>query len=239
MTTQTFTTDPTPGDAPGRASAAAQTTIAVCDDHAVVREGVVRILASTAGFEVVSSTATARDLLDDLSRRPVDVCILDISLPDCNGVEVIPEILRTYPDTQVLVFTNHPVSSIGLVCVEAGARAFVGKGAAPSELVDALCAIRRGDVHLPSELVNALVNRESSAQPHSRLSTREWEVFIRLANGFRISEVAADLILDQRTVTTYRRRVLDKLGIDGNAGLVAYAIIHDLVDADAVVHHDR
>ena len=210
------------------------TSIAICDDHPVAREGLVHIIEGAAGFSVESCTGSALELLAALDRTPIDICILDLGLPDRNGVEVIPEILGRHPGTGVLVFTNHPAAGVGLVCVEAGAHGFVSKGAAPSEIVTALCAVRRGDVHLPQDLVNALVRRRGPEDPHHRLSPREWEVFIRIANGGRISEVAADLHLDQRTVTTYRRRVLDKLGVDSNAALVAYAIVHGLIDANAV-----
>ncbi len=217
----------------------AATTVAVCDDHAVVREGVIRIVAAAAGFAVVSCTGTAQDLYEDLEQTPVDICIIDLGLPDANGVEVVAEVLARYPEMKVLVLTNHAPESVGLVCVEAGARGFLSKGAPPDELVEALGALRRGDVHLPREVINALVRKDSATQRHARLSPREWEVFVRLAQGSRINEVASELNLDQRTVTTYRRRVLDKLGVDSNAGIVAYAILHGLIDADAVVNRDR
>ncbi len=217
----------------------AATTVAICDDHAVVREGLLRIVAGAAGFAVVSSTGTAADLYEDLEQTPVDICVIDLSLPDANGIEVVAEVLQRYPEMKVLVFTNHTPANVGLVCVEAGARGFLSKGAAPEEVVEALCALRRGDVFLPREVINALVRKDSMVQRHARLSPREWEVFIRLAQGARINEVAAELNLDQRTVTTYRRRVLDKLGVDSNAGIVAYAILNGLIDADAVVHRDR
>jgi len=217
----------------------AATTVAVCDDHAVVREGLLRIVAGAAGFAVVSSTGTAADLYEDLEQTPVDICVIDLGLPDAKGIEVVAAVLQRYPEMKVLVFTKHTPANVGLVCVEAGAQGFLSKGASPEEVVEALCTLRRGDVFLPREVINALVRNESMVQRHARLSPREWEVFIRLAQGARISEVAAELNLDQRTVTTYRRRVLDKLGVHSNAGIGAYAILHGIIDADAVVHRDH
>lgn len=212
-------------------------TVAVCDDHAVLREGVVRIVGAASGFRVVSSNGTARELLDDLGSMGVDICVLDLTLPDRNGVEVISEIAERFPETKVLVFTNHSASSLGMICVNAGARGFLNKGAAASELMDALRTVRRDDVYLPTELINRLARRDLPDQPHAQLSRREWDVFLRLAGGYRVSDVAVELHLDSRTVTTYRRRILDKLDVEGTAGLVAYAIVHGLVNPDAVVHH--
>ena len=234
-----ISTDTEVDEADEARSRSAVTAVAICDDHAVVREGVIRIVAAAAGFAVVSCTGTARDLYEDLEQTEVDICIIDLSLPDSNGIEVVSEVLARYPEMKVLVFTNHAPTSVGLVCVEAGARGFLSKGVPPDELVEALCSLRRGDVHLPREVINALVRNESAVQRHARLSPREQEVFIRLAQGARINEVANELNLDQRTVTTYRRRVLDKLGVDSNAGIVTYAILHGLIDADAVVNRDR
>lgn len=230
-----MTVDPMPTERHQVAGDGAVARVAVCDDQSVVHEGLNQIIGSADGFRVVLRAWSADELVEGLRECVVDVCVLDDGLPDRDGAGVLPEVLALCPGVKILVFTNRLAAKIGMSCFEAGASGFLHKSATPTEIVDALAALRRGDVAVPDELVPRLLPGNAAGAPHRRLSAREWDVFVRLAQGVRVRVIAEELGLDDRTVTATRRRVLDKLGIEHNAGLTAYALLHELVDADALV----
>ena len=204
--------------------------VAIVDDHAVVREGVARIVSASPDMEVSIVAASGSALLAELRVVPVDVCVVDLSLPDVSGVELITRIRDLHPSVKVLVFTMHPEEAFGMACLKAGASGFLTKGAAPSEVLSALRSVGRGLVHVTPELAALLVRPERAEDlPHTTLSAREHEVFVRIAQGLRNQEISQLLHLDQRTVSTYRRRVLDKLGVASGAELVQYAMRHGLI----------
>jgi len=214
-------------------AATATTRVAVLDDHPASREGVERIIESTPDLAVVISASSGAQLLAEIARTPVDVCIVDLSLPDIDGIELIGRLRELAPDTQVLVFTMHTEEAFGVNSIRAGALGYLTKGAAPSQLRDAIRCVRRGQMSLTPALTTLLFRKDATtALPHATLSPREWAVFIRLASGERNAEISRELSLDQRTVSSYRRRVLDKLGVNTDADLARYAVTHQLLEPE-------
>ena|GEM_PF-3250126 len=207
--------------------------VAVVDDHPTAREGVTRIIESSGDLRVVLSASTGSELLDAMQTpdHQIDVCLLDLSLPDIDGIDLIPRVIARSPDTRVLAFTMHAETAFGVGCIKSGASGFLTKGAAPSELRDAIRSVHRGERALTPELQAMLSDADHPRAPaHATLSPREWAVFIRLAQGLRNTDISGELQLDQRTVSSYRRRVLDKLDLNSDADLARYAVLHRLID---------
>lgn len=199
------------------------------------REGLERIIEATPDLTVVVSAASGAQLLTEVARQAVDVCIVDLSLPDIDGIELIGRLRELNPDLKILVFTMHTEEAFGVNAIRAGALGYLTKGAAPSQLREAIRCVQRGQMSLTPALTTLLFRRDTApALPHTLLSPREWAVFIRLAGGERNAEISRELHLDQRTVSSYRRRVLDKLGVSSDADLARYAVTHRLLETEGV-----
>jgi len=208
--------------------------VAVVDDHAVVHEGIARILDPQPGIALTHRFSDGADALAALPGTDVDVCIVDLILRGPGGLEVVSRLRDTAPAIAALVFTVHPAAAYGVPSMKAGASGFLTKGAAPAEIIDAVRTVSDGRLYTPPDLAVMLNARDASATPpHTQLSNREFEVFTRLASGQRNSEISRELGIDQRTVSSYRRRVLDKLGVDRDAEIVRYALAHDLLGPPA------
>lgn len=211
--------------------------VALTDDHAVVREGLAALVGANANMEVVLTVATGRELLLRAAAAEPDVCVLDLSLPDGDGLDLLGRLRGLVPGVAILVLTAHSEAAYGSAALDAGADGFLNKACEPSEIVRAIRELAQGRMHVPQELASLLVRGRGrgDAPPHTSLSPRELTVLVRLAAGSSNAEISAELHLDQRTISTYRRRVLDKLDLRTNADLVRYALRHGLVDADPPV----
>lgn len=202
----------------------------VVDDHAIVREGLAHVINGAPGMELVVSVGSQAELLAALSTTSVDVCLVDLSLPDANGIELIAVLRDRYPDLKPLVFTAHHETVYGLPCLDAGAAGFVQKGAGGTDIRAAIEQVADGHVYLSPALATLLVSRSANpVAPHTHLSHREMSVLVRLANGLTNGQISDEMSLDPRTVSTYRRRVLNKLGLTTNFELVRYALDHGIV----------
>lgn len=202
----------------------------VVDDHAIVREGLAHVINGGPGMELVVSVDSQAELLAALSTTSVDVCLVDLSLPDANGIELIAVLRDRYPTLKPLVFTAHHETVYGLPCLDAGAAGFVQKGAGGADIRAAIEQVAAGHVYLSPTLATLLVSRSANpVAPHTHLSHREMSVLVRLANGLSNAQISDELSLDPRTVSTYRRRVLNKLGLSTNFELVRYATDHGIV----------
>mgnify|MGYP006271400343 CR=1 FL=1 len=193
-----------------------------------------RIVEAAPELRVAASAASGAEFLSLLPTTHIDVCLLDLSLPDADGMDLIPRIQALSPDTRILIFTMHAETAFGVSCMKAGAAGFLTKGAAPSELRDAIRSVHRGTQALTPELAQLLAQPAShDVLPHVALSPREWAVFLRLAQGLRNADISRELQLDQRTVSSYRRRVLDKMHLQSDTDLALYAAAHGLVEQSA------
>jgi DNA-binding NarL/FixJ family response regulator len=208
------------------------TRIAVVDDHQLVRIGLKQIIESQADFAWAGEARTGREALALLGRAPVDVLLLDLSLPDMSGLDVLRQVRSHHESVATLVLSAYPEMQYGLNVLRAGASGFVSKTADDAELCRAIRAAVRGGRYVSPELAEVLVSGIHGApgEPrHSVLSEREFQIFCKLAEGKSVSEIAAKLFLSVKTVSTYRTRILEKMGMKTNADITYYAIKNNLL----------
>lgn len=205
--------------------------ILIADDHAIVRQGLKNIVAIDSRMSVVDEARNGTELLDLVRRQPVDVVILDVSMPGRNGLETLKELKRDYPDLPVIVLSMYPEDQYAVRAFKAGAAGYMTKESAPEELVTAIKKAFEGGKYIsPSvaELLAAHVGGsgggDASGEPHKTLSNREYEVFLLLASGKTVGQISADLNLSVKTISTYRTRILEKMRAQTNAELNRYAL---------------
>lgn len=206
--------------------------VLLADDHDIVRKGIRSLLQEEPDIHIVAEAATAREALSTAGREPLDLVLLDISLPDRNGLDVLRELKTLQPQLGVLVLSIHPEEQYALPCLKAGANGYLCKDSSPSELVSAIRKVASGERYItPSvaERLADLIGRQSEYPPHLRLSARELSVMLLIAAGKSVKEAANELGLSVKTVSTYRARVLEKMGMRSNADLIRYAVRGGLV----------
>lgn len=206
--------------------------VAVVDDHQLVRIGLKQVVESQADFAWAGEAGTGREALALLRNAPVDVLLLDLSLPDISGLDVLRQVRAHHESVATLVLSAYPETQYGINVLRAGASGFVSKSADESELCRAIRAAVRGGRYVSPELAGLLVSGIQGApgEPrHSVLSEREFQIFCKLAEGRSVSEIAARLFLSVKTVSTYRARILEKMGMKTNADITYYAIKNNLV----------
>jgi two-component system, NarL family, invasion response regulator UvrY len=210
-------------------------SVLICDDHPVVRRGLREIVVSELRAKDVGEASTAQQALEAVRRRAWDVVLLDITMPGKSGLEVIKELKRARPRLPILVISFHPEEHYAVRCVRAGAAGYLNKGMVPDELVKALRTVLEGRTYVSGYLADKLVHALGAGanhQPHEALSDREYQVMCLIAVGKSVKEIAYDLSLSIKTVSTYRTRSLEKLGVKTNAEVVRYAMHHGLVSFD-------
>jgi DNA-binding NarL/FixJ family response regulator len=208
------------------------TRIAVVDDHQLVRIGLKQIIEGQSDFSWVGEASTGREALALLRGTALDVLLLDLSLPDMSGLDVLRQIKSHHETVSTLVLSAFPENQYGLNVLRAGASGFVSKNADDNELCRAIRAAVRGGRYVSPELAEVLVSGIQGApgEPrHSVLSEREFQIFTKLAEGKSVSEIAAKLFLSVKTVSTYRTRILEKMGMKTNADITYYAIKNNLL----------
>jgi len=206
--------------------------IAVVDDHQLVRIGLKQIIDAQPDFAWAGEARSGRDGLALLRTTPVDVLLLDLSLPDMSGLDVLRQVRAHHEAVATLVLSAYPEMQYGLNVLRAGASGFISKTADDGELCRAIRAAVRGGRYVSPELAELLVSGMQGApgEPrHSVLSEREFQIFCKLAEGKSVSEIAAKLFLSVKTVSTYRTRILEKMGMKTNADITYYAIKNNLL----------
>ena len=207
--------------------------VLVADDHAVVRRGVIQILAEAPGVVAVGEAGTGRQVLQMVREQGCDLLVLDIAMPDGGGLEVLQELETLAPDVPVLVLTTYPERQYAIRALKAGAAGYLTKESAPDELIEAIRVVSRGGKYITRSLAQTLaeeLRRDTPAEPHAALSNREYQVMTKLAAGTSLSDIAAEFSLSVKTVSTYRARILQKLQLSNTAEIVRYAFEHGLVD---------
>lgn len=206
----------------------------IVDDHPVVRAGIREILQETGEFRTVEEAASGQQALGRIREGAFDMVVLDISLPDINGLEVLREIRRRSPDMKVLVLSRHPEEQYAVGALKLGAMGYVSKNKVPEELAKAIRKVASGRKYVTPEIaekiLDAALHPEGENPPHTLLSEREMQVFLRLALGKTVSRCAQELFLSVNTISTYRQRVLEKLRLKTNAQLIRYAAEHGFID---------
>jgi len=207
--------------------------IVVVDDHAVVREGLKRIISENPGMAVTGEAGDGHEALKVIQNEPCDVVLLDITMPNRSGLDVLKQLHAESPRLPVLVLSMHSEDQYAVRVLRAGAAGYLTKESAPAKLVQAIRKVVRGGKYVSPTLAEKLVmDLETDAQKpaHELLSDREYQVLCMIASGKTVSEIAEDLHLSVKTISTYRVRILDKLLMKNNAELTRYAIKQGLVD---------
>ena len=205
--------------------------ILIADDHAIVREGLRRIAEQHADM-LVGEASNGQEVLAKIREEHWDVLVLDISMPDGSGLDVLQEVKHIAADLPVLVLSMHPEEQYALRVIKAGASGYMNKDSAPDELLQAIRKVIDGGRYVSQTLAEKLAFElgDSTARlPHETLSNREYSVLLMIGAGKSVSEIADALSLSAKTVSTYRTRVLVKLNLRNNAELVRYVIDHQLV----------
>lgn len=205
--------------------------ILLADDHAVVRRGLKQIILEDLGQAVVGEVATGQGVLDSVRKESWDAIVLDISLPDKNGLDVLKEVKALRPSLPVLIFSTGLEDQYAVRALKAGAAGYLAKEIAEEELVAALKKVLQGGIYVSPSLAERLAGDASGkadSEPHHALSDREIEVLRLLAKGKTVSDIADQLSLSVTTISTYRARLLAKLKLKSTAALIRYALDHKL-----------
>ena len=206
--------------------------VLVADDHALLRSGVRQLLESEPGIAEIGEAASGRETLEQMRVGTWDLLILDINMPDRSGLDVLRHVRSVHPETRVLVLSGFSERQYALNVLRAGASGYVNKEMAPEELLSAVRTVLHGRRYVTPVLAELLVSEldaDADRPLHSRLSEREFQIFCKIAAGRAVSEIAAELCLSVKTVSTYRSRILEKMNFATNADLTAYALRNGLI----------
>ncbi|HLE83406.1 MAG TPA: response regulator transcription factor [Thermoanaerobaculia bacterium] len=207
--------------------------ILLADDHKMFREGVRSLLEARSDMAVVGEAATGEEALAAATEHRPDVVILDVSMPGRGGLETVSELKRRNPKVRVLMLTVHPEDRFAVRCLKGGADGYMTKEAAADELIGAIRKVFSGGKYVSPSLAESLVlslERDFGAAPHETLSDREFQVMRMIASARTVSQIAEELCLSVKTISTYRSRILEKLGLRNNAEIMQYAMEQHLVE---------
>ncbi|HJU05109.1 MAG TPA: response regulator transcription factor [Nitrospiraceae bacterium] len=206
----------------------------IADDHAVVLKGLKQVLSDTPDIAVVAEANTGQQVLDLIRTKPVDVVVLDIAMPDGNGLDVLRSLKRERPSLPVVVLSMHSEEQYGVLVLKAGAAGYLTKESAPDQLIAAIRKVIGGGKYISTALAEKLafdLESDPNVPLHERLSSREYQVLGMIAIGKTVGEIAQTLGLSAKTISTYRSRILEKMKMQKNAELTHYAVRQGLVDA--------
>jgi two-component system, NarL family, invasion response regulator UvrY len=212
---------------------AAMIKVLIADDHAVVRQGLRQILMETADMQVSGEAASGPEALDRARGEDYDVMVLDITMPGRSGFDILKELRGEKPKLPVLVLSMHAEEQFAVRLLKAGASGYLNKESAPEELVKAIRKVVSGGRYVSPALAEKLafeIDADSDKLLHESLSDREFQVMRMMASGKTVKEIAAELSLSVKTISTYRARILDKMNLRTNAELIHYAIQNQLIE---------
>jgi len=216
-----------------RAGAGTPIRILIVDDHAIVRAGLKQFIANEPDMRVAGEAESGVQALAMISEAEWDIVILDISMPDQNGVDTLRRIKQVRPQLPVLILSGFPENQYAVNLMRAGASGYLTKDGPARDLLAAIRSVAHGHKYVTAALTDILVNdlsgRPDERPPHSLLSEREFQVFCHLASAMGVTKIAEKLGLSVKTVSTYRTRALDKMKLSTNAELTQYAIRHNLI----------
>ena len=207
--------------------------IFIADDHAIVREGLKQIVAETTDMVVTDEADTGHEVLEKVCENDYDVLVLDITMPGLNGLDALKQLRSQRPDLPVLVLSIHPEEQYAVRVLRAGASGYLTKESAPDELISAIRKVSMGGKYVTPSLAEKLASdlvADGKKPLHETLSDREYQVLCMIASGKTVTEIAEELFLSEKTISTYRSRILEKMKMKTNAELIHYAIKHGLVE---------
>jgi two-component system, NarL family, invasion response regulator UvrY len=207
-------------------------SVLIADDHAMLRSGLRHYLERDGAITAIAESATAAETLAQLRTTPFDLLILDINMPDRSGIDILRQVRTSHPDTRVLVLSGFAEKQYAVNVLRAGAAGYLAKDQAPEEVMRAVHVVLAGERYLSAALHEALASEPTATddQPlHAALSQREFQILCKLARGRSVSQIAQELSISVKTVSTYRARILEKMHMDSNAALTAYALRNELI----------
>ncbi len=203
----------------------------VADDHSVVRQGIKQIVADSPDMQIVGEAATGHEALELVRSGSFDLIILDISMPGQGGLEILRELKAAAPALKVIILSMHPEEQYAVRSLRDGASAYLTKGSPPEELILAIKTVASGKRYITPSVADRLatyIEDSSQREPHELLSDREMEILVLIGSGKQTSDIAEELNLSIKTVSTYRSRILLKLNMETNAQLIRYSLQHGL-----------
>jgi two-component system invasion response regulator UvrY len=207
--------------------------VIIIDDHAILRRGLTQVIAESPDMEVVGEAENSAAAMRLLRETPCEVVLLDISLPDRNGIETLKLIRKEFPKLQVLILSMHPENQYALRALKAGASGYLNKQSAPSQLVTAIGQVHQGRKYVTPGVAEELANSigvDSERPLHESLSIREYQTMCLIASGKNLTDIARQMSISVKTVSVYRARILEKMRLKNNAELTHYAIKNQIVD---------
>jgi len=206
--------------------------VLVADDHALIREGLKQIITDSGEFIVSAEAATGAVALQRMREQTLNLVLLDISLPDRNGIDVLRQARREIPALPILILSMHREDQYAVRAIRAGAAGYLNKQSAPDELITAMRTVAAGRKYISQTLAQELahhIDQGGVHAIHSTLSDREFQTLVMIASGKTVSQIASELSLSVKTISMYRSRLLQKMHMQNNAELTHYALKHQLV----------
>lgn len=207
--------------------------VLIADDHALVREGLKQVIGQHSDIEVAGEAKNGQEALEKVWKGDFDVVLLDISMPGRSGMDILKEIKSAKPELYVLMLSMHPEEQYAVRALKSGASGYLTKESAPDELIDAIRRVSMGLKYVTLSLAEKLATElevDHNKPLHEQLSDREFEVMRMIAGGHTIKEIAEELSLSVKTISTYKTRVLEKMNMKSNADLTSYVMNNNLTD---------
>lgn len=208
--------------------------VLICDDHQIVRQGIKQMLADASDLALAGEAASGPEAVAKVREGGIDVVLLDIAMPQRDGLDVLKQLRSEYPKLPVLMLSTYPDRQYAVRSLKLGASGYLNKSADSEQMTEAIRRVAAGRLfitpHVAEQLAGAVgAGREDDAPLHERLSHREYQVFRLLAEGRSVGEIAEQLVLAPNTVSTYRARVLEKTGVRNDVELALYAVRQEIV----------
>jgi DNA-binding NarL/FixJ family response regulator len=207
--------------------------VLIADDHAIVRQGLKQILSETDDLVITGEADDGAEALQLARHQPWDVSLLDVSMPNRNGIDTLKQLKKEFPRLPVLILSMHPEEQYAVRALKAGASGYLTKQSAPEQLVTAIRQVASGKKYVSPAVAQQLVEAlsgDSNKLPHERITDREYQVLVMIATGKTQTQIAEKLNLGVATVSTYRARLLEKMGLKSTAELIRYGLEHGLVE---------
>lgn len=207
--------------------------IGIVDDHAIVRSGLRQFLSEHVDLRVVGEAANGREAIDLIRNAEVHVLVMDLAMPGQSGLDALAMLRAKAPKMGILILSGYPEEHYAISMIRQGASGYLNKECDPAEIVEAIRTIALGRRYVTpgvAELLAQQLNRKDDAPVHEQLSEREFQVFLKLARGETAGDIAKSLSLSVKTVSTYRTRLMEKMGLSSNSDLTYYALKNRLID---------